>query len=167
MNSILKKLTYGHYILTALKPGKEMETRERDYIAAGTINWASQISFEPAMIAVTVGQKSDLNETINYSERFTLHILGEQNKEMVEAFGSKSAISDGKINGYPFSKKDGQVILENTIGYIKCEVKKHLHLGDHFIYFGEVIAQKSMDDKTPVLCTKDHPVKYSEEIANA
>ncbi|HKK38363.1 MAG TPA: flavin reductase family protein [Cryomorphaceae bacterium] len=167
MKSILNKLTYGHYILTALKSGKELETRDRDYIAAGTVNWAGQVSFKPPMVAVSVGQKSDLNETINYSGRFTLHILGEQNRDMIEAFGSKSEIEDGTINGYAFSKKGGQVILDNTIGYVECVVKEYLHLGDHFVYFGEVVAQKSANDVGAVICTKEHPVEYREEIADA
>ena len=164
---MLNKLTYGHYILTALKPGEDLETRDRDYIAAGTINWASQVSFEPEIIAVVVGQKSDLNETINYSERFTLHILGAHHSDMVKAFGSKSEIKDGKINGYSFSKKDGQVLLDDSIGYIECEVKEHLHLGDHFIYFGEVKVKKVTDGDADVLSTKELQINYREEIADS
>lgn len=35
---ILKKLTYGHYIITAVKPADEMSIRNKDYIVAGTVN---------------------------------------------------------------------------------------------------------------------------------
>lgn len=70
----MKKMTYGYSVVTALKAGDEMKTRDEDYIAAGTINWAMQTSFELPILAVAVGQKSHLNETIDYSSHFTLRL---------------------------------------------------------------------------------------------
>lgn len=165
MEDILKKLTYGHYILTARKEADELKTRDKDYIAAGTVNWASQVSFDPPMIMISVGQKSDLNETIDYSERFTLHLLGKENSEMVEDFGSKSDIGDGKINGYSFSKKDHQVMLDDAAGYMVCQVKKSMNIGDHTIYFGEVVSAALQKDDADLICTKDVPSNYTEAVA--
>lgn len=165
MKNILTKLTYGHYILTARKEADELKTRDSDYIAAGTVNWASQVSFDPPMIMVAVGQKSDLNETIDYSERFTLHLLDKENSQMVENFGSDSDIKDGRINGHPFSKKDHQVILNDTAGYIECKVKKSMNIGDHTIYFGEVVSAEMQKGEADLICTMDVPSNYTEAVA--
>jgi len=95
MSELTSKFTYEYYILTALKKGENLETRDKDYVAAGTVNWVSQASFLPEIISVSVGQKSDLNETIDYSEHLTIHLLSENHKEYVQKFGSKSTIEDG------------------------------------------------------------------------
>ncbi|MFN2424314.1 MAG: flavin reductase family protein [Cryomorphaceae bacterium] len=165
MKNLSKSFTYGHYILTARKEAGEMKTRNKDYIAAGTVNWVSQISFEPPMIVIAVGQKSDLNETINYSERFTLHFLSDDNKKMVEAFAAKSDIDGNKINGFSFTKKDHQVILDDVAGYAECKVVKEFNMGDHTVYIGEVINFHMPDEGTNLICTKDVPSKYVEEVA--
>lgn len=166
MKKALQELTYGQYILTALKKGDELETRQKDYIAAGTINWASQVSFSPPVLAIAVGQKSDLNETINYSGKFTLHLLGTDNREMVSKFSSKSEIEDGKINGFKFSKVNDQALLENTSGIVTCEVEDYKHIGDHFVYFGKVIESDFDESKSELLSTKNLAHKYTEEVAS-
>jgi flavin reductase (DIM6/NTAB) family NADH-FMN oxidoreductase RutF len=165
MEAILKNLTYGHYILTALKEEGELKTREKDYIAAGTVNWASEVSFDPPMLMVAVGRKSDLNETINYSGRFTLHILGETNKEMVADFASDSKISDGKINGYPFTKSEHAAILSDAAGYITCEVERELKVGDHHMYIGKVVNTHLKNPNVNLISTIDVPMEYSPDMA--
>lgn len=165
MNNTLNRMVYGHYILTALKEADDLKTREKDYIAAGTVNWATQVSFEPPMVAVAVGQQSDLNETIDYSERFTLHLLGDEHKDMIMAFGSGSEVKGNKINGVPFSKKDGDLILDDSAGYITCKVVKSENVGDHTIYFGEVVRHETTG-KGKTLGTDKVPLQYSEEKAD-
>mgnify|MGYP006267057127 CR=1 FL=1 len=161
MIDILRKMTYGHYILTARKVGDELKTRDKDYIAAGTVNWATQTSFHPPMIAVAVEHDADLNETIDYSEHFTLQLLGEDNREMVNAFGTKSNVNGDEINGYPFKKVGGQAILQNTVGYVICEVKETVNAGDHRLYIGEVIDHKH-DNNRPVIHTDSVAMQYAD-----
>ncbi len=168
MENILKKMTYGYYVLTSLKSGDELKSRDEDYIVAGTVNWASQVSFKPATIAVAVGQDSDLNETIDYSKHFTLHLLGENQKELVKKFAKKSEVEDGKINGVSFKKKDGEVILENTLGYITCKIDKNksVNVGDHTVYFGEVVNHKTLSENK-ALCTMMLDIEYTEDKVEA
>jgi len=164
MSKLLKKFTYGYYVMTALKKADKLKTREKDYIAAGTINWISQVSFSPTIISVAVGQKSDLNETIDYSGQFTVHLLSENNKEYVSKFGSKSIIENGKINGVAFNKQNDQVILPDTLGYVTCKVVESLTMGDHRVYFGEVINEEIHKDKK-ALCTMQLESEYTKDKA--
>ncbi|WP_127846763.1 flavin reductase family protein [Psychroflexus aestuariivivens] len=164
MSKLTQNFTYGYYIVTALKKSDNLKTRENDYIAAGTVNWVSQVSFAPEIISVAVGQKSDLNETIDYSEHFTIHLLSKDHKEYVRKFGTKSNIEDGKINGVPFKKQNDQAIIEDTIGYLTCKVVKSLNMGDHTVYFGEVVNEEIHKDKE-ALCTMQLPSEYTKEKA--
>ena len=164
MSKIIEKFTYGHYILTALKKSEDLETRDKDYIAAGTLNWAAQVSFSPQMIAVAVGQKSDLNETIDYSGHFTIHLLSDQHRDHVNKFSQKSTIENGKINGVDFEKKHDQAILKDSLGYLVCRVKESMNTGDHRTYFGEVIHEQLNGDEK-ALCTNHLSLQYTEEKA--
>lgn len=164
MSKLVKKFTYGYYIMTALKRADNLKTRENDYIAAGTINWISQVSFSPTIISVAVGRKSDLNETIDYSGKFTVHLLSEDNKDYVKTFGSKSSIEDGKINGIAFNKQNDQAILNDTLGFVTCKVVESINIGDHRVYFGELINEEIHKDKK-ALCTMQLASEYTKDKA--
>ena len=165
MSKLTSKFTYGYYILTALKKSENLETRKKDFIAAGTVNWVSQASFSPEIISVSVGKKSDLNETINYSGHFTMHLLSENNKEYVTKFGSKSTIEDGKINGVPFTKQNDQAIIQDTLGFLTCKVVESQNVGDHVVYFGEVINEEVHEDKE-ALSTTQLKSQYTKDKAD-
>jgi len=167
MKELFEKLTYGYYIVTALKPGDELKTRDKDYIAAGTANWVSQLSFDPPMFGVAIGLKADLNETIDYSKHFTIHILSEGQKELIQEFAGKSVIEDGKINGIPFEKKDHALVLHNTIGHFTCKVEKSINNGDHTLHIGEVVATHKDNIDAKPICTKEQRPIYTPEKADA
>ncbi|PHN06540.1 flavin reductase family protein [Flavilitoribacter nigricans] len=165
IDQVIQKFTYGHYIVTALKPGDELKTREKDYIAAGTVNWLTQLSFEPPMIGVAIGQKSDLNETIDYSQHFTVHLLGPDQKGWIERFSGDSKIEDGRINGVPFEKQDHALILEDTLGYLICKLEKSTNTGDHTLHIGQVIKATLFNEDQAPICTKDQAPKYTQAAA--
>ncbi|MEM9888397.1 MAG: flavin reductase family protein [Bacteroidota bacterium] len=163
-NQILQQLTYGYYVLTALKSGDELKTRDKDYIAAGTINWLTQVSFEPPMVAVAVALDADLNETIDYSEHFTVHILAEPQADWIKKFAKDSIIENGTINGVPFKKEQEELILEGTVGYFTCKIDKNksLTIGDHTMHFGEVIRTHLNDSQLRPICTKEEQIIYQD-----
>jgi flavin reductase (DIM6/NTAB) family NADH-FMN oxidoreductase RutF len=165
MDTLLQKLTYGHYIITARKAGEELKTRKKDYLAAGSVNWLTQLSFEPELIGVAIGMQSDLNETIDYSQQFTIHLLSEEQTPWIEKFAGASTIEDGKINGVPFVKKDHALILEGTLGYLNCRVAHSQNFGDHTFYAGEVIGSELTDAQAPPNCTKHSKKRYTEQVA--
>jgi flavin reductase (DIM6/NTAB) family NADH-FMN oxidoreductase RutF len=155
----LHKLSNGYYIITAIKPAEELETRDKDYIAAAIINWASQLSFDPLQIGVSVQVDSHLNETIDYSEGFTLHVLSEKQSGLVDKFSGDSEITDEHINGHPYKLQDGQIILEDTLAFIECKLKDSVRMGDHTLHVGQVINDRLLKDEAP-LTTSLRPSEY-------
>lgn len=156
----LQKLSNGYYIATAIKPAEELKERDDDYIAAGTINWASQVSFDPLQVAVSVQVDSHLNETIDYSEGFTLHVLSEKHKDLIDKFSGNSEITDEHINGVPYTLKDGLIVLKGTLAYIECKLTESVRLGDHTLHIGKVVKDNVLDD-VPPLTTRQRPSDYS------
>ena len=141
ISKALKKITYGFYIVTTRKSSEEMSTRDKDYVAAGTVSWVSQASFEPKLVTIAVKKQSDLHETIEKSRIFAVNIVGKYNKDMPAPFAKDTTVKDDTINGFPF--EDGQTgapILKDVPAYFECKVREDIIIGDHSIFVSEVVA---------------------------
>lgn len=140
---VLEKITYGFHIVTTRADRQELSTRDRDYIAAGTISWAMQTSFEPPMVTIAVAKDSDLNETIPKAGAFAINILGKDDEPLVDAFAKNSTIKkDQTINGYAFlnGAKTGAPVLDRGIGYLECALSDQVKTdGDHVLFIGKVV----------------------------
>ena len=136
----LKKITYGYYIVTTRKRSEEMSTRDEDYVAAGTISWASQASFEPSLVTVAIKKNSDLHETIEKSRIFAINIVGKDDGGMLKPFAGDTKVEGDKLNGFAF--KDGETgvpILDDVPAYLECKVREDITIGDHSIFVAEVV----------------------------
>jgi flavin reductase (DIM6/NTAB) family NADH-FMN oxidoreductase RutF len=139
---VLEKITYGFYIVTTRVGKEELSTRHRDYVAAGTVSWLMQSSFEPPMITVAVQKDSDLNETIGKADVFAANILGKEDKKLINAFADDSKIDKTQINGYDYlnGMETDCPVLKRGIGYIECKVVETVRTeGDHVLFIGQVV----------------------------
>lgn len=128
----LRMIPYGLYILMA-------ENKESK-VAAATVNWVTQTSFEPPLVVVGVKADSLVHSIIKESRSFTLNMLGKDQQPLAFTF-FKSVDREGQmIGGEPFhAGKTGSPILENTPGFIECNLIDTLEKGDHSIFVGEVV----------------------------
>jgi len=154
LDKALKLLTYGNYIVTTRMPAKQLETRDKDYLAAGTVSWAMQSSFEPPMITVAIRKDSDLRETMERAGSFALTILGEKDRELVGRFRGDSDISDDQINGigYTDGPETGNPLIEAGIAHFECEVNERLDSdGDHVLFVGRIVnVRENQEDADPL-----------------
>lgn len=155
IDQALRKMTYGHYLVATRKDGDELTTRDKDWVSAGTVSWAIQSSFEPAMIAVAIQKDSNLNETIGRSEAFSLTVLGQDDKPLIKKFAKHTDVdyTNNQVNGVSYSEgESGAPILECGIATIECKVTEMINLeGDHVLFVGQVVnARVSNDNATPI-----------------
>ncbi len=157
VSDALKKITYGFHILTTRQPAEDMTTRHDDYIAAGTVSWVSQISFEPPLVMVAVQRDSDLNETIQKSRHFAVNTLGKDGKELVAEFGKRTDVdAKGKrLDGYPYEEgQTGSPLLKQAISCFECELVEVIGPaeGDHALLIGRVVsAQLAQAEAEPLV----------------
>ncbi|MCZ6899185.1 MAG: flavin reductase family protein, partial [Bacteroidetes bacterium] len=85
----LRMIPYGLYILTA--------ESEND-IVASTINWVTQTSFQPPMIAIGVKVDSNSYKLIQEVRKFALNMLGKGQADLAYAFFKPAVKEDGKIS---------------------------------------------------------------------
>jgi len=128
----LRMIPYGLYVMTA-------EDKD-DRISAATVNWVTQASFKPPLVAVGVKADSQIHDIIKTAGNFALNVLGKGQQGAAYAF-FKPAERDGqKISGEPFHARSTEApVLENTPAFFECRLVTTVEEGDHSIFVGEVV----------------------------
>ncbi len=129
---VLRSFTYGLYILTA-KDGEE--------VAAGTVNWVTQASFTPPLIALGVKQDSHLHGLIARTGRLALMTLAQDQKGIAQDFFKPTKREGDTLNGHPFepSPRFGLPLLTELPYWLEAEVRHLYPGGDHSLVVAEVV----------------------------
>lgn len=141
-DTALKQLSYGFYILATRADNTDLKTRNEDWVSAGTVSWAIQSSFEPAMVTVAIQKDSDLNETIQKSQVFSLTVIGKNERSLIERFAEQTEVdySSNKVNGITYREgKTGAPLLDCGVATIECTLDDALTTnGDHLLFVGRI-----------------------------
>jgi flavin reductase (DIM6/NTAB) family NADH-FMN oxidoreductase RutF len=131
--TVLRMIPYGLYILTS--------HGANDQLAAAAVNWVTQASFKPPLLAVAVKADSFAHTLIQESGVFALNVLGKDQSGTAFTF-FKPTVRDGMtLSGEPFhSGETGSPILDHASAFVECRVSGSLALGDHTLFMGEVVA---------------------------
>ena len=128
----LRMIPYGLYVLTAA--GKDGQ------VAAGTVNWVTQASFEPPLVAVGVKTDSHAHALIKDTKAFALNVLGKGQQAMAFTFFKPADRQGSTISGEPYRPgATGAPILVNAPAFVECRVVATVEKGDHSIFVGEVV----------------------------
>jgi flavin reductase (DIM6/NTAB) family NADH-FMN oxidoreductase RutF len=128
----LRLLNYGLYVVTAA---------EGEDVAAGSVNWLSQASFEPPLVMVGVKKESGLHALIERSGGFAVNILAAGQKEAASAFFRPTEVQGGKINGYAFESgpETGAPLLVDLPAWFEAKVTDVIKRGDHTVFVAQVV----------------------------
>ena len=129
----LRMIPYGLYVLTATaKDGRH---------AAATVNWVTQASFAPPLVAVGVKADSQTHAFIDESGGFVLNVIAKGDNGLAFAFFKPATVEGDKISGETFSL--GAVIkapvLEKAPAHVECRVVEAYKKGDHTLFLAEVV----------------------------
>jgi len=128
----LRMIPYGLHVLTSEK--------NDGTVSAATVNWVTQTSFDPPMVAVAVKVDSRIHSLIKESGSFALNILGKGQNSMAFAFFKPVDREGDSIGGEPFRKGvSGSPLLENAAAFVDCKLAGTLEKGDHSVFLGEVV----------------------------
>jgi flavin reductase (DIM6/NTAB) family NADH-FMN oxidoreductase RutF len=128
----LRMIPYGLYVLTA--EGQDGR------VAAATVNWVTQSSFEPPLVVVGVKADSGAHSIIKDAGAFCLNVLGKGQQGTAYAFFKHVEREGSSIGGEPFrSGSTGAPVLESCPAYAECKLVETVEIGDHSIFVGEVV----------------------------
>jgi flavin reductase (DIM6/NTAB) family NADH-FMN oxidoreductase RutF len=128
----LRMIPYGLYVLTAKD--------DDGNIAAASINWVTQASFQPPLVIVCVKADSFIHAVLERSNAFALNILGKEQGSLAYTFFKPAELKGDTISGERFRPGvTGSPLLVSTPAFLECEVVNAMKQGDHTIFVGEVV----------------------------
>lgn len=128
----LRMIPYGIYVLTAQAPDGT--------IAAATVNWVTQTSFDPPLVAIGVKADSGAYDALRKAGSFALNFLGKGQQGAAFTFFKPTEVEDGKVSGEPYhGGSTGAPVLDAAPACVECKVAEIIERGDHHIVLGEVV----------------------------
>ena len=129
-----------------------------------TLNWATQLSFNPKLVGVAIEKDAVTHELIAEGGAFSLCILDREDRAIVRKFTKpvEVDVESSTLNGFPYHDGvTGAPILDQAVAYVECRVQQTLDLGDHSLFVGEVVdAGFQKPEDTPVLRMEDTRMNY-------
>jgi flavin reductase (DIM6/NTAB) family NADH-FMN oxidoreductase RutF len=129
-----------------------------------TINWVSQMAFEPKLIGVSVEKTAFTHELVTEGAVFSINTIDREDKAVVRKFTKPVDVDlDAMtLNGFGFHDGvSGAPILTDAVAYIDCQVRNAVDVGQHTFFIGEVVdAAFQKDEGTPVLRMEDTRMNY-------
>jgi flavin reductase (DIM6/NTAB) family NADH-FMN oxidoreductase RutF len=128
----LRMIPYGLYVLTT--------DDGRGNLTAATVNWVTQASFAPPLVAVGVKADSNGRQALTVGAAFGLCMLGKDQKDVAFTFFKPTVAADGKLSGQPYhAGATGAPVLDAAIAAVECRVSAIVEAGDHHVVVGEVV----------------------------
>ncbi|MBA3267874.1 MAG: flavin reductase [Acidimicrobiia bacterium] len=131
---------------------------------AMTLNWASQVSSEPKLLAISVEKEAFTCELITAGGVFSLCVIDREDRAIVRKFTKpvEVDVAAGTLNGFAFHDgSTGAPVLDQAASWIECRVRDSLELGSHTLFVGEVVdAGFAKPEDTPVLRMEDTRMNY-------
>jgi flavin reductase (DIM6/NTAB) family NADH-FMN oxidoreductase RutF len=154
---VLWKMPSGLYVVGSTDKG--------DRRNGMTLNWATQVSFEPKLIGVGVEREALTHELITASGVFSLCLVDREDRAIVRKFTKPVEVDLGAhtLNGFPYvdGPVTGAPVLTQSVAYVECEVRQPVEIGNHTLFLGEVVnAAFLKDEETEILRMEDTRMNY-------
>ena len=129
----LRMIPYGLYLLTCVN--------EAGQVAAATINWVTQMSFEPPLIVIGVKADSGAHALLKETEKFALNVLGKDQQSAAFTFFKPLEREGDTIGGEPFQAgpEAGMPLILSCPAWIECHVEAAIEGADHSAFIGRVL----------------------------
>ena len=129
--TVLRMFTYGLYALTV---------REGSGCHGATVNWVTQTSFDPPMIAVSLEKSSRSMELVRQHQVFAINVFRSDQRETAGQLGRRFANRPDKFQGLSwYMGSTGVPILTETLGYIECKGVGDIDSGDSVVFVAEIV----------------------------
>jgi len=136
---ITRKITQGMYVLTTKGGGCVVDAVSQ--VSAG----------DNPLIAVAVMKKNYTNELLKKNNKFALSVLSmEVNSDIIKTFGFNSSTDINKFENVKTTQVEGLNIINDSLGYMVCEVIDMIENDTHTLFIGKMIEADVLSDKEPM-----------------
>jgi flavin reductase (DIM6/NTAB) family NADH-FMN oxidoreductase RutF len=138
----LRSFTYGLYVISCANEGE---------VNAFTINWLSQVSFEPPLVAASIENTAKSLPMILRSRKFLINVLRSGDRELAGLLGKSALKHPEKLAGVAYTPgPDGAPILQDALSWVACEVRHTTEAGDSTLVIAEIVEAGVLSDGEPL-----------------
>ncbi len=139
---VLRTFTYGLYALSSANEGE---------VNICTVNWLTQVSFEPPLVAVSIEKASKTLPMVLRSRKFTVNVLRSGERELAGKLGKSAMQHPDKLAGIGFDiGANGCPILHDGLAWVACEVRHSVEAGDSTVVVAEVVDTGMLGEGQPL-----------------
>lgn len=131
-----------------------------------TLNWASQVSADPKLVAVGVEKAAVTHGLVDKGRCFSLNIIGRDDRAAVRKF-VKPLTDEGdpaSLGGFEVTAAvTGAPILAIAVAWLDCTLWQQVDCGSHTLFLGEIVdcgAATGDLDRVEVLRMEDTRMNY-------
>ncbi|MGQ0714485.1 MAG: flavin reductase family protein [Gemmatimonadaceae bacterium] len=151
---VLRNVVYGLYALGV---------RHEGVAHAMTLNWMTQVSFEPPMIAVAIEKESRTLPMVQAARAFAISIFPTGARQLAGRLGRHSRNVPDKLDGVAHrpASVSGAPILDEATGWLDCRVDQEVDAGDHVLVIAEVVDVGVGSVEAETLTLKETGFRYA------
>jgi flavin reductase (DIM6/NTAB) family NADH-FMN oxidoreductase RutF len=125
-----------------------------------TVNWLTQASFQPPLVAVGVKRDTGTYELLRSAGQFAISVLGTGQKDLAFAFFRHVEPAGNRFGNYDFeTHTTGAPVMVDAPAWFECRVRTVVEEGDHAIVVGEVV-EAGVRTETKALTMEECGVAY-------
>lgn len=124
------------------------------------VSWVQQAAFVPPSISVGVKRGRPAAALLDGSGRFVLNVVGEDPKPMFKRFGKGFSLEEDAFEGLAVEASEFGPLIPECIAQLGCRVIDKVAIGDHDIYFAEVVAARGNTAMKPYVHVRSNGLSY-------
>lgn len=157
--NVFRNLYYGLYVITSTDQGRNV----------GCIaNSIMQITSSPATVALSLNHDNYTNPCIAGSKKFAVSILSEESDPgIITTFGFQSSKTVDKFEKTDYCTRNDLPIIQNTNGYLICEVIDTMETDTHTVFLAKVVDGDVLSDLPSMSYAYYHKVVKGKSPKNA
>lgn len=115
-----------------------------------TAAFVTQVSFNPASIAVSVAKPHYTADLIREQGVFSLSVLAEDQYQAAKDCGFQSGRKADKVSRVSCHWEQDLPVLDGAAAWLLCKVRQTVDFEDHYLFLAEITAGER-SDKTPMI----------------
>jgi flavin reductase (DIM6/NTAB) family NADH-FMN oxidoreductase RutF len=129
-----------------------------------TLNWATQLAFEPKLVGISVETEAYTHELIEAGGVFSVCIIDREDRAIVRKLTKPVEVDldASTLNGFPVHvATTGAPVLDQAAAFLDCVVREQVATGDHTLFVGEIVGAGFLKDEgSEVLRMEDTRMNY-------
>ncbi len=117
--------------------------------------WVSPVSFAPPIVMVSISPRRYTHDLLLEAKEFTLSILTDQQRQLSTTAGVSTGREKDKLKLDIFKTEEGRKVnaplIKDSRAVLECKLIKHLTMGDHTLFLGEVVHFTCDKSKSPLI----------------